>query len=210
MLDARGSFTFPCIKFFIVLYFTPDSRATRCHWPRSRSSFPFTTSVRVCSIPPNNRPYLRLMQAHLKASPVGSVYRMGKTRRKKVPSILRKYIARNVELRADIQFPGTPNRVNAIREKSHASEREKLSRSHIQNILAGKTSASLEQLEKLGRALDLMPYQLLLANLDAENPQVAKGAAEGEDQVYAIREAVKQGVSEALATTTPPKGQKRR
>jgi hypothetical protein len=126
---------------------------------------------------------------------------MPKTRRKKVPSPLRTVIARNVELRAEVQFPDAKNRVTAIRDKSHPAEREKLTRSNIQDILKARTSASLEQLDKLARALDLLPYQLLLANMDPQNPQVAKGAVPGEDQVYGIKQAVTDAVKDALATT---------
>lgn len=149
------------------------------------------------------------MQAYNKAAMESTFSAMGKPRRKKVPSPFRKVLARNVILRSAVQFRDSPNVPMAIREKTHEAERERLSKSYIQLIIAGGASPTLEQLEKLARALDLQPYQLLLPNLDENNPQVAKGAIQGEEQVYQIaRRAAQDALAESLATT-PPKPRKR-
>lgn len=134
---------------------------------------------------------------------------MGRTRRPKVPSQLRKVIARNVLLRADALYGEKPNIPEAIVEASHPSKRERLARSLVQNIMAGKTGTSVDNLEKLARALELLPYQLLIPSLDAHNPQVAKGALPGEEKAYgpelkeAVREATKEALAEALANGQP-------
>jgi hypothetical protein len=127
---------------------------------------------------------------------------MGKTRRKKVPSALRRVIAGNVIARAAIQFRESKNVALSIREASHPSERERMAVSHIRRIMRGGTSITLEQLDGLARALEIQPYQLLLPNMDPSNPQVARGAVPGEDQVYGIaRKAAQEAVQEVLATT---------
>lgn len=123
----------------------------------------------------------------------------GAPRRKKTPSRLRAVIARNVKARAAIQFKGSPNVPVAIVNAS-GRDGDRLTKSHVQRIMAGDTSATLEQLEGLARALDLAPYQLLLEDLDAGNPQVSKGATIGEEQVYEIsRKAAQEAVEAALS-----------
>jgi hypothetical protein len=135
---------------------------------------------------------------------------MGKTRRKKVPSPLRKVIAGNVIARAAIQFRESPNVAVSIREGSHPAESERMAVSHIRRIMKGGTSVTLEQLDGLARALDLQPYQLLLPNMDPTNPQVARGAVPGEDQVYGIaRRAAQEAVQAVLATNGHHKARKR-
>lgn len=132
---------------------------------------------------------------------------MAQTRRKKVPSPLRKVIAGNVLARAAVQFKTSPNVALSIRTASHPTASERISVSHVRTIMKGRTSVTLEQLDALARALELQPYQLLFPRLDPENPQVAKGAAPGEDQVYGIQQIVKdatrEALAEALATTSP-------
>ena len=128
-----------------------------------------------------------------------------KTRRKKVASPLRQTIANNVAARAAVQFRDKPNVPMAIREASHPSEAERIAKSTVQRIMAAQTSATLEQIEGLARALQLAPYQLLMPNLDPTNPQVARGAVVGEEQVYAIAErAVKDAVETAFKTHGRP------
>jgi transcriptional regulator with XRE-family HTH domain len=98
----------------------------------------------------------------------------GKTRRRKVAdTLLRATIAHNVKNRAAVVFPDSKNVVVSIREASGSRIYPKLTRSTIQRIMEEMTSATLEQLAGLARALDLSPYQLLIPELDPERPQVA-------------------------------------
>lgn len=124
-----------------------------------------------------------------------------KTRRKKIPSGLRVVIAVNVKRRAERQFKDHPNLPMAIRAGTAEAESERISKSHIQKVLAGRTSVTLEQLDGLAKALDLAPYQLLIPGLDAANPQVVKGATVDEQELY--RRIAKEAVKEALQQTSP-------
>lgn len=127
-----------------------------------------------------------------------------KTRRKKVPSPLRKVIAANVEKRAKKLFPGSKNLPMAIRNASAEAISERMTKSHVQHILEGVSGISLEQLDMLAKALDLLPYQLLIQDLDPENPQIAKGATVDERELYKrIAKETKDAVKEALTETNP-------
>ena len=125
-----------------------------------------------------------------------------KTRRKKVPSSLRSVIAANVAARAKMVFKGAKNLPMAIRNATADAESERVAKSHIQKIIAAKTSVTLEQLDALAKALDLSAYQLLIQDLDPENPQIAKGATLDERELY--RRIAKEAVKEALQQTIPP------
>jgi transcriptional regulator with XRE-family HTH domain len=126
----------------------------------------------------------------------------GRTRRKKVPSSLRIVIAENVRRRAEQVFIGATNMPVAIRMATADADSERMAKSNIQKVIAGKTSITLEQLDALARALDLSPYQLLIPSLDAKNPQLAKGATQDEQELY--RRIAKEAVKEALQQTVPP------
>lgn len=124
----------------------------------------------------------------------------GKTRRRKTPSRLRTVIAVNVATRAVVQFRDHPNIPMAIVEASGKA----FSKSTVQRIMEAKVGTSLEQLDSLAKALDLMPYHLLLEDLDVKNPQVARGATFDEKEVYKISKAVAQeAVAAALSRTSP-------
>lgn len=128
--------------------------------------------------------------------------RMGKgdTRRRKTPSLLRGVIAKNVSHRARVMFPLSKNLVADIRAASGTTDSERMARSHIQRIMKAETSASLEQLEGLARALDLSAYQLLIHDLDPRNPQVVRGAAPGEEAAY--RKIAREEVEAILSRST--------
>lgn len=132
----------------------------------------------------------------------------GKTRRKKIPSqFLRDTVARNVKARAAIQFPECENVPLEIVKNSDGAATNRLNKSTVQRIMAGETSATLEQMEGLAYALDLSPYQLLMPNMDAKNPQVARGAAEGEEKAYSmddLRKAAREAAQEAIAHYAVP------
>ena len=79
---------------------------------------------------------------------------------------------------------------------------DQIAKSTVQRIMDQEASASLEQLEKIARALELSPYQLLIPDLHPTNPQVAAGATLEEQDLY--RKIAKEAVREALAETKPP------
>lgn len=180
----------------------------RFHWPRERSSFSFTNSTTDDSmtnslspnqglVKPTTRPRLRL--------PLPPMAK-GKPRRKKIASGLRRIIAANANALAKRVFRDAENVPVSIVEASKSAKVNALIKSTVQRIMAGSTSATLEQLEALAHAFDVAPYQLLIPDLDAENPQIAKGATVEEHELY--RRLVKSAVDEALSRTDP--GHKRR
>lgn len=85
----------------------------------------------------------------------------GRTRRKKIPSALRGVIAKNIADRAAVVFHDAPNVPMAIREASGSTDATRMAKSNIQKIMRGETSPTIEQLEGLGRALDIPVYRLL-------------------------------------------------
>lgn len=110
-----------------------------------------------------------------------------KTRRQKVASELRRTLAKNVVLRADYLYGERPNIPQEIVDASHPVKSARLAKSLVQSIMEAKTGTSVDNLEKLASALHLLPYQLLIPNLDERNPQVAKGALPGEERAYGPR-----------------------
>ena len=103
----------------------------------------------------------------------------GETRRRKTPSALRGVIAANVLAKARALFPTHPNLPMAIREASGTTDSTRLTKSTIQRILDQQTSATLEQLDGLGRALKVSPYNLLLS------PDVIAGLKTEAERFYA-------------------------
>lgn len=90
-----------------------------------------------------------------------------------------------------------------IRRSSADAEADRVTKSTVQRIMAGEASATLEQLDRLAKALDLLPYQLLIPDLDPNNPQVVAGATMEEQELY--RKIARQAALEALqhAQTSP-------
>lgn len=126
---------------------------------------------------------------------------VSKTRRRKTPSLLRSVIAKNVSARARRIFPVSTNLPMDLRKASGDHDSDRLTKSTIQRIIAGETSATLEQIGRLAHALELSPYQLLIPDLDPANPQLAKGATADEQSLY-LRIA-QQAVKETLAAREP-------
>lgn len=50
--------------------------------------------------------------------------------------------------------------------------------------MAGKTGATLDNIESIAEAFDLSVYQILLPSLDVNNPQIVKGASKTEQLAY--------------------------
>lgn len=150
----------------------------------------------------------------------------GQTRKRTpVAHHLRRIIATNARARASKIFEDhnkePPKNIPGAIWQASIKAGHPLSLSNVKRVLNGdrdeidasqKLSVSVDQLNALALALDLLPYQLLMDGMDAINPQVAKGASDDEKQAYVVREAVKQAVpsivKEYLEQTHP--GTKRR
>ena len=89
-----------------------------------------------------------------------------------------------------------------IRRASADGADDQIAKSTVQRIMEKEASATLEQLEKIARALELSPYQLLIPDLHPTNPLVVAGATLEEQALY--RKIAKEAVREALAETQPP------
>lgn len=63
----------------------------------------------------------------------------------------------------------------------------------ISRVINGETAATLDTLAKLAAAFDLAPWQLLVPNLDATNPQILQSISPKEADLYKrLRETIAQ------------------
>lgn len=102
-------------------------------------------------------------------------------KRRKLVGYMRKVLAANLAhlLASHAEFKLSANKPKLL------SERADVSLSTVQRVLAGQVGASLDVIEQLAAVFDVSVYQLLLPNLDAENPQVVTGASAAERRWYA-------------------------
>lgn len=103
---------------------------------------------------------------------------MGKTKELKVPGLMREIVKANVRALMNLAYKESRNRPRALAKDAG------LSLSSVQRILDATTGASIDNLEAVASALDVSLYQLMLPNLDADNPQIVQGAAKGEEKFY--------------------------
>ena len=103
---------------------------------------------------------------------------MGNPKNPKVPGLMREVVKANIRSLMERVYKDSRNR-----PKSLAKDAE-ISLSSVQRMLEGTTGATIDNLEAVASALDVSVYQLLLPNLDAENPQIVQGAAKGEERLY--------------------------
>lgn len=54
----------------------------------------------------------------------------------------------------------------------------------ISRIINGETAATLDTIARLAAAFDLAPWQLLVPNLDAQNPQILQSISSKEADLY--------------------------
>lgn len=65
----------------------------------------------------------------------------------------------------------------------------------ISRIINGETAATLDTLSRLAAAFDLAPWQLLVPNLDATNPQILQSISPKEADLYKrLRDTIAQEV----------------
>jgi len=105
----------------------------------------------------------------------------GKKKTRKVPSFMRQIVAENLKKLLDEHYKDEPN-ITAKQTKFF--EKTGLAVATQQRIIVQENGLSLDTLETIASGFDLSTYQLLLADLDVKNPQVAPGAAKGEQRAY--------------------------
>lgn len=64
------------------------------------------------------------------------------------------------------------------------SERSGVGLGTVSRIINGETAATLDTLARLAAAFDLAPWQLLVPNLDATNPQILQSISSKEADLY--------------------------
>lgn len=96
----------------------------------------------------------------------------------KHPGFMRSVLAENVELLMNKHFEIKSNKPKSLAEEA------KVSLSTVQRIIAAEVGASLDNIEAIAGAFGLSAYQLLIPNLNIDNPQVIKGATKGEERLY--------------------------
>jgi len=115
---------------------------------------------------------------------VGSVWDLecktmnGKPKGPKYVSHMRKPVGDNVRALMERAFEMSSNKPREL------AKRAGVSLSTVQRVISGEIGPSLDILEQLATALDVSTYQLVLPNLDAENPQVVTGASIAEKRLY--------------------------
>lgn len=103
---------------------------------------------------------------------------MKKTRKQKVPTFTRQIVSDNVERLMQKKFSESPNKPKALAAAADTAF------SSVQRALSGVSGISVDLLEQLASALDVLPYQLLIPGLDANNPQIVMTLSQSEKALY--------------------------
>lgn len=106
-----------------------------------------------------------------------------KAKTPKAPGFMREILAMNVSKMLAHHYRALPN-VTA-RQRALAKD-SGISFSTVQRIMAKETGATIENIENIAGAFHLSAYQLLVPALDAENPQIIKGATAAEQNFYRL------------------------
>lgn len=131
------------------------------------------------SIPQNVRPFYGFMQPAN-----GSRYFLdfmpmkGQAKKRKFVGVMRQAVAQNVRRLIDHHYEESRNKPKALAEATG------LTLSSVQRVLAADVGASIDTIEAIANVFDLAVYQLVLPNLDVENPQVVAGASSAERALY--------------------------
>lgn len=104
---------------------------------------------------------------------------MNAPKRRKVPGFMREVVAQNVRQLVDRHYADVPNKPRRLAADVGVSL------STAQRILSADVGASLDTLEAIANIFELSVYQLVLPNLDTENPQIVSGASSAERSMYA-------------------------
>lgn len=142
---------------------------------------------------PNNKPNIGIYQPALGAKLNLAFSAMGRAAKTPKPHmfIMRGVLASNVRALMDRKYGDIEKETNRI--KALAKEGS-MGHGSVQRALAGKTGLNIDLIERLALALDVSVYQILLPNLDADNPQVVSGADKQELLLYASMKRVAAGL----------------
>lgn len=91
---------------------------------------------------------------------------------------MRTVLADNVKRLMDAHFRDKPNRPKSLAAAAGVSL------STVQRVIESKTGASLDNIEAIAGVFHLSAYQILVPNLDIENPAIIKGATQEEQRLY--------------------------
>lgn len=101
------------------------------------------------------------------------------TKRRKVAGFMRVVVAQNVRHLVDRHYVDVDNKPMRLAKDAD------ISLSSAQRVLKAEVGASIDTLESIADVFDLSVYQLVLPNLDVENPQIVTGASSAERSMYA-------------------------
>jgi hypothetical protein len=100
-------------------------------------------------------------------------------KKRKLAGFARQIVAQNVRSLVDHRYALVPNKARKLAEEAQ------ISLSSAQRVLAADVGASIDTLESIADAFEISVYQLVLPNLDVNNPQVVTGATGVERRMYA-------------------------
>lgn len=101
----------------------------------------------------------------------------------KTPSFLREYVAINIQELMELKYDAIEKLTNRVKALSTDSG---VGYGTLRRTLDASSGLTMDNLERIATALDVLPYQLLIPDLDADNPQVVNGAYPSEKRLYAL------------------------
>jgi len=105
------------------------------------------------------------------------------TKTPKQPSISRAFLSDNVQSLMAVKYqdiPAVTNRIKALASDAGCGY------GTIKRLIAEESGTTLDTIEGIASALDVLPYQLLIHDLDPNNPQIVNGAGIDEKRFYAL------------------------
>lgn len=97
---------------------------------------------------------------------------------KKVPGFMRAVVAQNLDALIAKHYPPPGDANRALAKAAGCSL------STIQRARGQVSGASIDTLEAIAGCFNLSAYQLLLPDLDVDNPQVVQGASKAEEEMF--------------------------
>lgn len=104
---------------------------------------------------------------------------MPPVKRRKVAGFMREVVAQNVRALIAHHYKDADNKPKRLAEDA------RISLSSAQRVLSAEVGASIDTLEAIANVFEISVYQLVLPNLDVDNPQVVSGASSAERSLYA-------------------------
>lgn len=110
-----------------------------------------------------------------------AMVRTSQPRQPTAPGVMRNVLGQNVMALMSRHYRDLPNDTARTKALSAAAG---IGHETVRRAITGHVSLTLDNIERLALALDVSVYQLLLPNLDADNPQVVNGATAEERLLY--------------------------